>query len=95
MEIDLITCEQAGQTRDPRFDGRFFVGVKATGIFSRPICPVRPPRPENVTFFKSAAAATESGYRPCLRCRPGSAPGTPACIAGTRPPKRMDNRHAV
>lgn len=78
MELDLTTCEQARQTRDPRFDGRFFVGVKTTGIFCRPICRVRLPKPQNVTFFKSAAAATESGYRPCLRCRPESAPGTPA-----------------
>jgi len=78
MQIDLTTCEQARQTRDPRFDGRFFVGVKTTGIFCRPICPVRLPKAENVTFFKSAAAATEGGYRPCLRCRPESAPGTPA-----------------
>lgn len=78
MEIDLATCEQARQTRDPRFDGRFFIGVRTTGIFCRPICPVRPPKAENVTFFKSAAAASEAGYRPCLRCRPESAPGTPA-----------------
>lgn len=78
MEIDLTTCEQARQTRDPRFDGRFFIGVKTTGIFCRPICPVRLPKAENVIFFKSAAAAIEDGYRPCLRCRPESAPGTPA-----------------
>lgn len=78
MELDATRCEQARQTRDPRFDGCFFVGVKTTGIYCRPICPVRLPKPENVTFFKSAAAATDAGFRPCLRCRPEAAPGTPA-----------------
>jgi AraC family transcriptional regulator, regulatory protein of adaptative response / DNA-3-methyladenine glycosylase II len=70
--------EQARQARDPRFDGRFFIGVRTTGIYCRPICSVKMPREENVTFFVSAAAASESGYRPCLRCRPESAPGIPA-----------------
>ncbi|WP_428610439.1 AlkA N-terminal domain-containing protein [Sedimenticola sp.] len=78
MDLDTRTCEQARQTRDPRFDGRFFVGVKTTGIFCRPVCPVRQPKPQNVLFFKTAAAATEAGFRPCLRCRPEAAPGTPA-----------------
>jgi len=70
--------EQARKARDPRFDGRFFIGVRTTGIYCRPVCPVKMPRAENVTFFASAAAATEAGYRPCLRCRPESSPGTPA-----------------
>ena len=70
--------EQARKTRDPRFDGRFFIGVRTTGIYCRPVCPVKMPREENVTFFDSAAAASEAGYRPCLRCRPESAPGMPA-----------------
>lgn len=70
--------EQARKTRDPRFDGRFFIGVRTTGIYCRPVCPVKMPREENVTFFDSAAAASEAGYRPCLRCRPESSPGTPA-----------------
>ncbi|MFH1143299.1 MAG: AlkA N-terminal domain-containing protein [Candidatus Eisenbacteria bacterium] len=65
--------------RDHRFDGRFFVGVKTTGIYCRPICPARPKR-ENVEFFASAAAADKAGYRPCLRCRPESAPHSPAWI---------------
>jgi AraC family transcriptional regulator of adaptative response / DNA-3-methyladenine glycosylase II len=78
MELDLTTCEQARQTRDPRFDGRFYVGVKSTGIYCRPVCPARPPKAENVTFYRSAAAASEAGFRPCLRCRPEAAPGTPA-----------------
>ena len=64
--------EQARRARDPRFDGRFFIGVRTTGIYCRPVCPVKMPHAENVTFFASAAAAAEAGYRPCLRCRPES-----------------------
>jgi AraC family transcriptional regulator of adaptative response / DNA-3-methyladenine glycosylase II len=60
-------------TRDDRFDGKFFVGVKTTGIYCRPICPARP-KPENVEFFSDALAAEKAGYRPCLRCRPEAAP---------------------
>ena len=70
--------EKARQTRDARFDGRFFIAVRTTGIYCRPVCRVRMPKAENVTFYRSAAAATEAGYRPCLRCRPEAAPGTPA-----------------
>lgn len=70
------------QAKDPRFDGRFFVGVKTTGVYCRPVCPVKSPHPRNVTFYPTAAAAAEAGYRPCLRCRPESSPGTPAW-AGT------------
>lgn len=70
--------ERARLSRDSRFDGRFFVGVRTTGIYCRPICPAVPPKSENVTFYPSAAAAAEAGYRPCLRCRPECAPGTPA-----------------
>jgi AraC family transcriptional regulator, regulatory protein of adaptative response / DNA-3-methyladenine glycosylase II len=71
------TYYQAVLSRDPRFDGRVFIGVKTTGIYCRPICPARPKR-ENVEFFKTAHAAEQAGYRPCLRCRPESAPGSPA-----------------
>lgn len=74
--------ERARLSRDARFDGRFFIGVRTTGVYCRPICPANPPRSENVTFFPTAAAAGEAGYRPCLRCRPECAPGTPAW-AGT------------
>ena len=70
--------EQARLSRDVRFDGRFFVGVRTTGIYCRPICPATPPKNENVSFYPTAAAAGEAGYRPCLRCRPECAPGTPA-----------------
>lgn len=72
--------ENARQSRDPRFDGRFFVGVLTTGIYCRPICPVRIPKRENVLLYRSAAGASEAGFRPCLRCRPESSPGTPAWI---------------
>jgi len=71
-------CERARLARDARFDGQFFVGVKTTGIYCRPICPAVAPKSENVSFYPSAAAASEAGFRPCLRCRPECAPGTPA-----------------
>jgi AraC family transcriptional regulator of adaptative response / DNA-3-methyladenine glycosylase II len=70
--------ERARLARDARFDGQFYVGVRSTGIYCRPICPANAPKRENVRFFPSAAAASEAGYRPCLRCRPECAPGTPA-----------------
>ena len=66
------------QRRDPDFDGRFFVGVRTTGIYCRPVCRARMPRRENVTFYPSAAAAERAGHRPCLRCRPETAPFCPA-----------------
>lgn len=72
--------EQARLSRDARFDGRFFVGVKTTGIYCRPICPANAPKSENVVFYPTAAAAGEAGLRPCLRCRPECAPGTPAWV---------------
>jgi AraC family transcriptional regulator of adaptative response / DNA-3-methyladenine glycosylase II len=64
-------------TRDYRFDGKFFVGVKTTGIYCRPICPAKP-KIENVEFFPSSLLAEKAGYRPCLRCRPEAAPLSPA-----------------
>ena len=70
--------ERARLARDSRFDGQFYVGVKTTGIYCRPICPANAPKSENVSFYPSAAAAGEAGFRPCLRCRPECAPGTPA-----------------
>lgn len=67
-------CYRALQGRDSRFDGLIFVGVTSTGIYCRPICPARTPKYENCRFYGSAAAAQEAGFRPCLRCRPESAP---------------------
>ena len=74
MDLDHDACYRALSTRDARFDGRLFVGVTSTGIYCRPICPARTPKRENVVFFLSAAAAQEAGFRPCLRCRPETAP---------------------
>lgn len=72
--LDPEACYRAVATRDARFDGRFFTGVKTTGIYCRPVCPARTPKPENVIFLPSAAAAEEAGFRACLRCRPETAP---------------------
>src|SRR5579863_6889685 len=74
MDMDRAACYRAISTRDPRFDGRLFVGVRTTGIYCRPICPARTPKFENVSFYASAAAAQEAGFRPCLRCRPETSP---------------------
>jgi AraC family transcriptional regulator of adaptative response / DNA-3-methyladenine glycosylase II len=76
--LDAAECERARVGRDPAYDGRFFTGVRTTGIYCRPVCPVRPARGRNVEFFPSAAAAEAAGYRPCLRCRPETAPFSPA-----------------
>lgn len=69
----LAICQQARQSRDARFDGRFIVAVRTTGIYCRPICPARLPREDNVQYYVNAAAAQDAGYRPCRRCRPESA----------------------
>lgn len=74
MDMDDDACYRALLTRDARFDGRLFVGVKSTGIYCRPICPARTPMRKNVTFYPTAAAAQEAGFRPCLRCRPETSP---------------------
>src|SRR5690242_11415548 len=74
MDMDRTACYRAISTRDARFDGRLFVGVKTTGVYCRPICPARTPKFENVSFYASAAAAQEVGFRPCLRCRPEISP---------------------
>jgi AraC family transcriptional regulator, regulatory protein of adaptative response / DNA-3-methyladenine glycosylase II len=68
---------EAMRARDSRFDGKFFVAVKTTGVYCRPICPAQPKR-QNVEFFPDAASAEVAGYRPCLRCRPECAPLSPA-----------------
>lgn len=74
--ISLQECQSARQARDARFDGRFYVAVKTTGIFCRPICPANLPKEENVEYFVEKAQALQAGYRPCLRCRPDSAPSS-------------------
>jgi AraC family transcriptional regulator of adaptative response / DNA-3-methyladenine glycosylase II len=74
MDLDHDACYRAVKLRDARFDGRFFTAVKTTRIYCRPICPARTPLSKNVMFFPTAAAAQEAGFRPCLRCRPETAP---------------------
>ncbi|WP_252033086.1 AlkA N-terminal domain-containing protein [Vibrio sp. SCSIO 43135] len=69
-------CQKARMARDVRYDGRFYVAVKTTGIFCRPICPANLPKEENVEYFSNQAQALQAGYRPCLRCRPDSAPSS-------------------
>jgi len=78
--LDPALCYRALSSRDARFDGRFFIGVVTTGVYCRPVCPARTPKRQNVRFFPCAAAAGEAGFRPCLRCRPESSPGTPAWL---------------
>jgi AraC family transcriptional regulator of adaptative response / DNA-3-methyladenine glycosylase II len=78
MNLDPDACYRAIATRDARFDGRVFIGVRTTGIYCRPICPARTPKRENVSFYPSAAAAQEAGFRPCLRCRPEISPDSAA-----------------
>lgn len=80
MDLDLARCYQAILSRDRRFDGRFFTGVVTTGVYCRPVCPVAPPKFQNMRFFACAAAAEVAGFRPCKRCRPETAPGTPAWV---------------
>jgi AraC family transcriptional regulator of adaptative response / DNA-3-methyladenine glycosylase II len=72
--LDPAVCYRALKARDARFDGKFFVGVTSTGIYCRPICPAPGAKFANCRFFVSAAAAQEAGFRPCLRCRPETAP---------------------
>ena len=80
MSLDFTECDQARLARDAAYDGRFYTGVHTTGIYCRPVCPVRPARSANVSFFPSAAAAEAAGFRPCLRCRPETAPFCSAWI---------------
>jgi AraC family transcriptional regulator of adaptative response / DNA-3-methyladenine glycosylase II len=70
--------DRARRSRDARFDGRFFIAVRTTRIYCRPICPSRLSSDSNVRYFATAAQAAEAGFRPCLRCRPEAAPGSPA-----------------
>lgn len=74
MRLDRDICYRALLTRDARFDGQFFVAVRTTGIYCRPVCPVPTPRLANIIFVPSAAAAQAAGFRPCLRCRPETSP---------------------
>src|SRR5277367_5263972 len=80
MTLDFQTCSRARLSRDPRFDGKFFIGVVGSGVYCRSICPAPTAKEKNCRYFPTAAAAAEAGYRPCLRCRPECSPGTPAWL---------------
>lgn len=84
MLLNHTLCYNALCSHDHRFDGRFFVGVASTGIYCRPICRGKNPKLSNCSFFPSAAAAEDAGYRPCLRCRPELAPGQASVDAASR-----------
>jgi AraC family transcriptional regulator, regulatory protein of adaptative response / DNA-3-methyladenine glycosylase II len=77
MFLDRERCVRAVQSKDARFDGWFFTAVLTTRIYCRPSCPAVPPKPENMRFFPSAAAAQQGGFRACKRCRPDASPGSP------------------
>jgi len=72
--LDFETCGAARLRRFPSFDGRFFTAVSTTKIYSRPVCPAKHSLTKNVSYYPTAAAAERAGYRPCLRCRPETAP---------------------
>jgi len=76
--LNTDVCRKARLSRDPRFDGKFFTAVKTTGIYCRTICPVSPPKEINVEYYTSAIECANAGFRPCLRCRPDSAPTSQA-----------------
>src|SRR6202021_621902 len=80
MTLDWQVCSRARLSRDPRFDGKFYIGVVGSRVYCRPICPAPTAKEKNVRYFASAAAAAEAGFRPCLRCRPECSPGTPAWL---------------
>jgi AraC family transcriptional regulator of adaptative response / DNA-3-methyladenine glycosylase II len=75
--LDFDSCYRAVSTRDARFDGQFYTAVRTTGIYCRPSCPAITPKAVNVSFFPTAAAAQQAGYRACRRCLPDAAPGSP------------------
>ncbi|MFE9116224.1 AlkA N-terminal domain-containing protein [Streptomyces sp. NPDC007172] len=77
MHHDTERCVRAVQSKDARFDGWFFTAVLTTRIYCRPSCPVVPPKVENMTFYPSAAACQQAGFRACKRCRPDTTPGSP------------------
>jgi AraC family transcriptional regulator of adaptative response / DNA-3-methyladenine glycosylase II len=80
MELDWRVCSRARLSRDPRFDGKFFIGVTNSGVYCRSICPAPTAKEKNCRYYPTAAAAAEAGFRPCLRCRPECSPGTPAWL---------------
>jgi AraC family transcriptional regulator of adaptative response / DNA-3-methyladenine glycosylase II len=83
QSLDAAICWQAIYSRDPRFDGRFFAAATSTGLYCRNVCPVPFAKPKNIVLFVCAAAAEAAGFRPCRRCQPQAAPGTPAWIGSS------------
>src|SRR5262249_55587884 len=77
VHTDFERCYRSVQSRDARFDGWFFTAVKTTGIYCRPSCPAMTPKPQNVRFYPTAAAAQAAGFRVCRRGRPDASPGSP------------------
>nr|WP_022872688.1 AlkA N-terminal domain-containing protein [Nesterenkonia alba] len=77
QDVGFAERYRAVRARDARFDGQFFFAVSSTGIYCRPSCPARTPKPEHLTFYTTSAAAHEAGYRACKRCLPEAVPGTP------------------
>src|SRR4051794_17686998 len=81
MLVDVYECRErcvrAVRSKDARFDGWFFTAVISTGIYCRPSCPAATPKPRNIRFYPSAAAAQQAGFRACKRCRPDASPGSP------------------
>ena len=80
LGLNLRALDRARMSRDPRFDGKFFIAITSTRIYCRPICPSPHAKRSHVRYFPTAASASAAGYRPCMRCRPEAAPGTPAWL---------------
>ena len=80
--LDPQICERARMSRDARFDGLFYTAVTSTRIYCRSVCPAPTPKPQHIRYYATAAAAASAGFRPCLRCRPEVAPGSPLHRAG-------------
>ena len=86
---DFESWYRAAESRDERFDGVVYIGVRTTGVYCRPSCPANMPKRSNVSFFPTAAGAQAAGFRACRRCRPEVAPGSPD---GTRAPTSWDGQ---
>ena len=80
LNLTREVLDRARASRDARFDGKFFIAVISTKIYCRPVCPARTSKDCNVRYYATAAEAAEAGFRPCLRCRPEAAPGSPAWV---------------
>jgi hypothetical protein len=80
LGLSVRALDRARMSRDARFDGKFFIAITSTRIYCRPICPSPHAKRRHVRYYSTAAAAAAAGYRPCLRCRPEAAPGTPAWL---------------